>query len=103
MQAWPGFMSLLPWFPCVHVTLLVQVGADANGSSMGTPASIDTPPSGHELAGVPADTQAESVAMSALDSRVSGAGGMGFALSCTRASASAALLFVGSVIAGAVT
>src|SRR5580765_549781 len=47
MQARPGFIWDEPWFPCVHVAPLVQIGAEAQAPPEGAlaPSSSARPPS----------------------------------------------------------
>jgi hypothetical protein len=100
MQAWPGSMLLLPRVPPVQVELLVQVGAAPSGSGGGGgPASTGgagTPPSVAQLpAGMPAATQAWKAPWSAPGTPAFGAGGIGEADDCMRASDLAPLLCAG--------
>ncbi len=100
MQACPGSMLLLPRVPPVHVELLVQVGAAPSGSGGGGgPASTGgagTPPSLTQLpAGMPVATQAWKAPWSGPGTRAFGAGGIGEAEVCIRASDLAPLLCAG--------
>ena len=100
MQAWPGSMLLLPFVPPVQVELLVQVGAAPSGSGGGGgPASTGgggTPPSVTQLpAGIPAATQDWKAPRSAPLTPAFGAGGIGEADDCIRASDLAPLLCAG--------
>ena len=99
MQARPGSMLVLPRVPPVQVELLVQVGAASSGSGGGggpaSTADAGTPPSVTQLpAGMPAATQAWKAARCAPDTTAFGAGGIGEADDCMRATDLAPLVCV---------